>query len=81
MVIATTPDCIYTFQESLKPDDRSLQFIFASYVNGQQVHGAEMIETELSYSALQLYGEPNEKLPKQWAWLCGSGIRFGEVCT
>ncbi|XP_050332162.1 vacuolar protein sorting-associated protein 18 homolog [Bactrocera neohumeralis] len=81
MVIATTPDCIYTFQESLKPDDRSLQFIFANYVNGQQVHGAEMIETELNYSALQLYGEPNEKLPKQWAWLCGSGIRFGEIST
>uniref|UniRef100_W8B004 Vacuolar protein sorting-associated protein 18 homolog n=1 Tax=Ceratitis capitata TaxID=7213 RepID=W8B004_CERCA len=81
MVIATTPDRIYTFQENLKPDDRSLQFIFANYVNGQQMHGEEVIETELNYSLLQLYGEPNEKLPKQWAWLCGSGIRFGEIST
>ncbi|XP_036319300.1 LOW QUALITY PROTEIN: vacuolar protein sorting-associated protein 18 homolog [Rhagoletis pomonella] len=81
MVIATAPDCIYTFQENCKSDDRSLQFIFANYVNGQQIHGAEMVETELSYSVLQLYGEPNEKLPKQWAWLCGSGIRFGEIST
>ncbi|XP_054729597.1 vacuolar protein sorting-associated protein 18 homolog [Anastrepha obliqua] len=81
MVIATTTDSIYTFQENAKSDDRYLQFIFANYVNGQQIHGPKIVDTEFGNSLLQLYGEPNEKLPKQWAWLCGSGIRFGEIST
>ncbi|XP_064540264.1 vacuolar protein sorting-associated protein 18 homolog isoform X2 [Drosophila montana] len=79
IVVATTPDSIYTFHETLKPEERSLQPIFASYVNGEREPYCEKQKTDLSYSTLRFFAPPNSKYPKQWAWLCGAGIRIGEL--
>ncbi|EDW66448.1 vacuolar protein sorting-associated protein 18 homolog isoform X1 [Drosophila virilis] len=79
IVVANTPDSIYTFYETLKPDERSLQPIFASYVNGERELSQKQQKTDLSYSTLRFFAPPNSKYPKQWAWLCGAGIRIGEL--
>lgn len=79
IVVANTPDSIYTFYETLKPEERSLQPIFASYVNGERELSQKQQKTDLSYSTLRFFAPPNSKYPKQWAWLCGAGIRIGEV--
>ncbi|XP_030245587.1 vacuolar protein sorting-associated protein 18 homolog [Drosophila navojoa] len=79
IVVATTPDCIYTFQETLKQEERCLQPIFASYVNGERNPHCEKHKTDLGYSVLRFFAPPNSKYPKQWAWLCGSGLRVGEL--
>lgn len=79
IVVATATDCIFTFQGNLRTDDRTLQPIFNTYLNGTQSHGYEVAKTDLKYSILQFYGAPNEKYPTQWGWLCGSGLRHGQV--
>uniref|UniRef100_A0A1I8PFA3 Vacuolar protein sorting-associated protein 18 homolog n=1 Tax=Stomoxys calcitrans TaxID=35570 RepID=A0A1I8PFA3_STOCA len=79
IVVATATDCILTFQGNLRTEERTLQPIFNGYINGTQSHGYEVAKTDMKYSVLQLNGEPNEKYPKQWGWLCGSGLRHGEV--
>lgn len=81
IVVAVTPDSIYSFQETLKPDDRSLQSIFTSYVNGERNPYCEKQKTDLGYSQLRFFSPPRSDYPKQWAWLCGAGIRIGEVST
>ncbi|XP_022227330.2 vacuolar protein sorting-associated protein 18 homolog isoform X1 [Drosophila obscura] len=78
IVVVTSPECIYTFQETLKPEERTLQPIFAGYVNGVQEPHCEERKTDLTYSQLRFFAPPNSKYPKQWAWLCGAGIRVGE---
>ncbi|KAH8309991.1 hypothetical protein KR044_004249 [Drosophila immigrans] len=79
MVVAVTPDAIYSFEETLRPEERSLQPIFSSYVNGEREPQCEKQKTDLSYSLLRFFAPPNSKYPKQWAWLCGAGIRIGEL--
>lgn len=79
IVVAATPESIYSFQETLKPDDRSLQSIFTNYVNGERDPYCERQKTDLGYSQLRFFAPPKSKYPKQWAWLCGAGIRIGEV--
>ncbi|KAI8121649.1 putative vacuolar protein sorting-associated protein 18 [Lucilia cuprina] len=79
IVVATAPDYIFTFQETLRPEEKSLQPIFNSYINGTQSHGYEEAKTDLNYSVLRFYGPANEKFPTNWGWLCGSGLRHGEV--
>ncbi|XP_068159229.1 vacuolar protein sorting-associated protein 18 homolog [Drosophila tropicalis] len=87
VVVATTPDCIYTFQETLKVNQeefqqqRSLQAIFTTYVTGAQEPQSEERKTDLTHSQLRFFAPPNSKYPKQWAWLCGAGIRTGELCV
>ncbi|XP_017134048.1 vacuolar protein sorting-associated protein 18 homolog [Drosophila elegans] len=78
IILVTSPECIYTFQETLKAEERSLQPIFAGYVSGVQEPHSEERKTDLTYSQLRLFAPPNSKYPKQWAWLCGEGIRVGE---
>jgi len=56
-----------------------MQAIFAGYVSGVQEPHCEERKTDLSYSQLRFFAPPNSKYPKQWAWLCGEGIRVGEV--
>lgn len=79
IVVVTAPDCIFTFQETLRGEEKSLQPIFNSYINGTQSHGYEVVKTDLNYSVLRFYAAPNEKFPTHWGWLCGSGLRHGEV--
>ncbi|XP_016939346.1 vacuolar protein sorting-associated protein 18 homolog [Drosophila suzukii] len=79
IIVATSPECIYTFQETLKTEERSMQAIFAGYVSGVQEPHCEERKTDLSYSQLRFFAPPNSKYPKQWAWLCGEGIRVGEL--
>ncbi|KAH8366537.1 hypothetical protein KR084_000982 [Drosophila pseudotakahashii] len=79
IIVVTSPECIYTFQETLKPEERSLQSIFAGYVSGVQEPHCEERKTDLTYSQLRFFAPPNSKYPKQWAWLCGEGIRVGEL--
>ncbi|EDV95452.1 vacuolar protein sorting-associated protein 18 homolog [Drosophila grimshawi] len=79
IVVATTPNCIYSFEETLRPEERSLQPIFASYVNGERQPYCEKQKTDLGYSLIRFFAPPNSKYPKQWAWLCGAGIRIGEL--
>ncbi|XP_037937988.1 vacuolar protein sorting-associated protein 18 homolog [Teleopsis dalmanni] len=81
IVVAATPDCIYTFQEVLRPDEKSLQPIFTTYVNGTQVHGTIEVKTDLTYSVFRYFAPANERYAKNWGWLCGAGIRIGEVST
>lgn len=81
IVVAVTPDSIYSFQETLKTDDRSLQSIFMSYVNEGRKPYCEKQKTDLGYSQLRFFAPPRSDYPKQWAWLCGAGIRLGEVST
>ncbi|KAH8240413.1 hypothetical protein KR038_006656 [Drosophila bunnanda] len=79
IVVVTSPECIYTFQETLKPEERSLQPIFAGYVSGVLEPHCEERKTDLTYSQLRFFAPPNSKYPKQWAWLCGEGLRVGEL--
>lgn len=79
IIVAVTPDCIYSFEGTLRPEERSLQSIFTSYVNGEREPNCEKHKTDLSYSMLRFFAPPNSKFPKHWAWLCGAGIRLGEV--
>uniref|UniRef100_A0A1A9X021 Vacuolar protein sorting-associated protein 18 homolog n=1 Tax=Glossina brevipalpis TaxID=37001 RepID=A0A1A9X021_9MUSC len=79
LIIVAAPDYIYTFQETLRTDEKSLQAIFSSYVNGTQSHGFEAAKTDLNYSVLKLYAQPGEKFASLWGWLCGSGIRHGRI--
>lgn len=79
IVIITAPDCIFTFQDTLRPEEKSLQYIFNNYVNGTQSHGYEVAKTDLNFSVLRLYAPTNEKYPTNWGWLCGSGLRHGQV--
>ncbi|XP_017062924.1 vacuolar protein sorting-associated protein 18 homolog [Drosophila eugracilis] len=79
IIVVTSPECIYTFQETLKAEERSLQSIFAGYVSGVQEPHCEERKTDLTYSQLRFFAPPNGKYPKQWAWLCGEGIRVGEL--
>ncbi|KAH8386604.1 hypothetical protein KR093_001469 [Drosophila rubida] len=79
IVVAVTPDAIYAFEETLRLDERSLQPIFSSYVNGEREPHCEKQKTELTYSMLRFFAPPNSKYPKQWAWLCGAGMRIGEL--
>lgn len=78
LIIATTPDSIFTFQDHLRPDDKSLQLIFNKYVSGC-LHGSISMKTDLNYSVLNLYKRPNESFAKLWGWLGGSGLKHGEV--
>ncbi|KAM8718382.1 hypothetical protein ACLKA7_000194 [Drosophila subpalustris] len=79
IVVAATPDSLYSFDSTLRPDERSLQPLFTSYVNGEREPNCEKQKTDLSYSMLRFFAPPNSKYPKQWAWLCGAGIRIGEL--
>lgn len=79
IIVAATPDCIYSFEGTLRAEERSLQPIFTSYVNGEREPTCEKQKTDLSYSMLRFFAPPNSKYPKQWAWLCGAGIRTGEL--
>ncbi|KMZ07689.1 vacuolar protein sorting-associated protein 18 homolog [Drosophila simulans] len=79
IIVVTSPECIYTFQETLKAEERSLQAIFAGYVSGVQEPHCEERKTDLTFSQLRFFAPPNSKYPKQWAWLCGEGIRVGEL--
>lgn len=79
LIIVAAPDYIFTFQETLRSDEKSLQAIFTGYVNGTQSHGFETAKTDLNYSVLKLYAQPGEKFASLWGWLCGSGIRHGRV--
>lgn len=79
IVVATATDCIFTFQGHLRMEERTLQPIFNAYLGGTQSHGYEVAKTDMKYSVLQFYAQPNEKYPAQWGWLCGSGLRHGEV--
>ncbi|XP_030378216.1 vacuolar protein sorting-associated protein 18 homolog [Scaptodrosophila lebanonensis] len=79
IVVATTPDCIYTFQETLRPDERSLNAIFSGYVTSMKEPHCEERKTDINCSLLRFFAPPNSKYPKQWAWLCGAGIRVGEL--
>lgn len=80
IIVATAPDGIYTFQDNLRSEERTLQPLFATYVNGTQSFGFEEAKTDINYSVLRLYAPPNEKYPQQWGFLTGSGIRHGDVC-
>ncbi|XP_060661788.1 vacuolar protein sorting-associated protein 18 homolog [Drosophila nasuta] len=79
IVVAVTPDAIYSFEETLRPEERSLQPIFSSYVNGEREPQCEKQKTDLTYSMLRFFAPPSSQYPKQWAWLCGAGIRIGEL--
>ncbi|KAL9878986.1 vacuolar protein sorting-associated protein 18 dor isoform 1-T1 [Glossina fuscipes fuscipes] len=79
LIIVAAPDYIFTFQETLRSDEKSLQSIFTGYVNGTQSHGFETAKTDLNYSVLKLYAQPGEKFASLWGWLCGSGIRHGRI--
>ncbi|KAH8275888.1 hypothetical protein KR026_000904 [Drosophila bipectinata] len=81
MVVVTSPECIYAFKETLRVDERSLNPIFANYVSGVQEPHCEERKTDLTYSQLRFYATPQSKYPKQWAWLCGVGIRVGELAV
>ncbi|KAH8273508.1 hypothetical protein KR018_008628, partial [Drosophila ironensis] len=79
IVVATSAECIYTFQDTLRAEERGLQAIFVKFVNGEQEPHCEERKTDLTYSQLRFFAPPNSKYPKQWAWLCGSGLRVGEL--
>lgn len=80
VVIATAIDCIYTFQETLKPDEKlSLQNIFTPYVNGIRIPVVIEEKSDLNYSVFRCFAQPNEAYATQWGWLCGAGILTGEV--
>ncbi|XP_034487809.1 vacuolar protein sorting-associated protein 18 homolog [Drosophila innubila] len=79
IIVSATPDVIYSFEGTLRPEERSLQPLFTSYVNGEREPNCEKQMTDLSYSMLRFFAPPNSKYPKQWAWLCGAGIRIGEL--
>ncbi|KAH8420302.1 hypothetical protein KR009_009003 [Drosophila setifemur] len=80
IVVVTSPECIYSFQETLRrPEERSLQPLFANYISGVQEPHTEERKTDLTYSQLRFFAPPNSKYPKQWAWLCGAGLRIGEL--
>lgn len=81
IIIVTASDCIFTFQDTLRTDDKSLQPIFNNYINGTQSHGFEMSKTDLNYSVLRFYAAPNEKFPSTWGWLSGTGLRHGQVMS
>lgn len=79
LIIAVTSDAIYTFQEILRPEEKSLQAVFIPYVSGGRSHWSKVERTDLNYSVWKTYAEPNVKFPLNWGWLCGTGLKYGEV--
>lgn len=74
-------DKIYTFQETIRPEDKSLQCIFTNYVNGSLEPAVLEIENKLNYSVQRYYTPRNEKYPMKWAWFTGSGVLHGNIPT
>lgn len=79
LLVVTTPDAIYTFQEILRAEEKSLQSVFTPYVAGGRSYCCKIERTDLNYSVWRTYTEPNVKFPLNWGWLCGTGVKYGEV--
>ncbi|XP_071444491.1 vacuolar protein sorting-associated protein 18 homolog [Hetaerina americana] len=78
-IIVTTLTQLYQFiGESVGSDDRQLlQPIFSKYLSKPEMYLAMI--SSLTYSKLQFYYPSPRSLPKNIAWLTGSGLFIGKI--